>query len=112
MTLERTDPQHAGQRETVRARYVVGCDGARSATRAAIGRELVGEAAHQAWGVMDVLALTDFPDVRYKVAIQSGAKAACSSFRARAAISRGSTSRWTSWAKTNAWRSARSRSRS
>ena len=72
VTLERTDPQHAGQRETVHARYVVGCDGARSATRAAIGRELVGEAAHQAWGVMDVLALTDFPDVRYKVAIQSG----------------------------------------
>jgi 2-polyprenyl-6-methoxyphenol hydroxylase-like FAD-dependent oxidoreductase len=73
VTLERTDPAHAGQRETVRARYVVGCDGARSATRAAIGRELVGEAAHQAWGVMDVLAVTDFPDVRYKVAIQSGA---------------------------------------
>ena len=70
-TLERTDPAHAGQREIVRARYVVGCDGARSATRAAIGRELAGEAAHQAWGVMDVLAVTDFPDVRYKVAIQS-----------------------------------------
>jgi len=73
VTLERTDAAHAGQRETVRARYVVGCDGARSATRAAIGRELVGEAAHQAWGVMDVLAVTDFPDMRYKVAIQSGA---------------------------------------
>jgi phenol 2-monooxygenase/3-hydroxybenzoate 4-monooxygenase len=71
VTLERTDQAHAGQRETVRARYVVGCDGARSATRAAIGRELAGEAAHQAWGVMDVLAVTDFPDVRYKVAIQS-----------------------------------------
>lgn len=70
-TLERTDPTHAGQREIVRARYVVGCDGARSATRTAIGRELAGEAAHQAWGVMDVLAVTDFPDVRYKVAIQS-----------------------------------------
>lgn len=71
VTLERVDAAHAGQRETVRARYVVGCDGARSATRAAIGRELVGEAAHQAWGVMDVLAVTDFPDVRHKVAIQS-----------------------------------------
>ena len=69
VTLERGD----GRRETVRARYVVGCDGARSATRAAIKRELVGEAAHQAWGVMDVLAVTDFPDVRYKVAIQSRA---------------------------------------
>ncbi|MFC5481268.1 FAD-binding monooxygenase [Massilia suwonensis] len=65
--------EHAGRRESVRARYVVGCDGARSATRAAIGRELKGEAAHQAWGVMDVLAVTDFPDIRYKVAIQSEA---------------------------------------
>lgn len=71
VTLERIDAAHAGQRETVRARYVVGCDGARSATRAAIGRELVGEAAHQAWGVMDVLPVTDFPDIRHKVAIQS-----------------------------------------
>jgi 2-polyprenyl-6-methoxyphenol hydroxylase-like FAD-dependent oxidoreductase len=71
VTLERVDAAHAGQRETVRARYVVGCDGARSATRAAIGRELVGEAAHQAWGVMDVLPVTTFPDIRHKVAIQS-----------------------------------------
>jgi phenol 2-monooxygenase/3-hydroxybenzoate 4-monooxygenase len=62
---------HQGQVETVRARYVVGCDGARSAVRRSIGRQLVGEAANQAWGVMDVLAVTDFPDIRYKVAIQS-----------------------------------------
>jgi phenol 2-monooxygenase/3-hydroxybenzoate 4-monooxygenase len=71
VTLERTDGAHAGQRETVRARYVVGCDGARSATRTAIGRELKGGAAHQAWGVMDILPLTNFPDIRHKVAIQS-----------------------------------------
>jgi len=69
--LERSAAAHAGQIETVRARYVVGCDGARSAVRKAIGRELVGDAANQAWGVMDVLAVTDFPDVRHKVAVQS-----------------------------------------
>jgi 2-polyprenyl-6-methoxyphenol hydroxylase-like FAD-dependent oxidoreductase len=69
--LERTDAAHAGQVETVRARYVVGCDGARSAVRKAIGRQLVGDSANQAWGVMDVLAVTDFPDIRYKVAVQS-----------------------------------------
>src|SRR3954468_4598535 len=39
---------------TVRARYVVGCDGARSRVRAAIGRELAGDATDEAWGVMDV----------------------------------------------------------
>jgi phenol 2-monooxygenase len=57
--------------ETVRAQYVVGCDGARSRIRAAIGRELVGDATDEAWGVMDVLAVTDFPDIRLKCAIHS-----------------------------------------
>ena len=69
--LERIDAAHAGQIETVRARYVVGCDGARSGVRKAIGRQLVGDSANHAWGVMDVLATTNFPDIRYKVAIQS-----------------------------------------
>jgi phenol 2-monooxygenase (NADPH) len=55
----------------VRARYVVGCDGARSRVREAIGRKLEGDSAHQAWGVMDVLAVTDFPDIRFKAAIKS-----------------------------------------
>ena len=60
-----------GGTETVRARYVVGCDGARSEVRRAIGRELKGDSANQAWGVMDVLAVTDFPDIRCKTLIQS-----------------------------------------
>lgn len=71
VTLERTDAERAGQTETVRARYVVGCDGARSTVRQAIGGALHGDAAHQAWGVMDVLAVTDFPDYRMKAIIQS-----------------------------------------
>ena len=71
VTIERTDGAHKGQTETVKARYVVGCDGARSAVRKAIGRELKGEAANQAWGVMDILAVTDFPDVRMKSLIKS-----------------------------------------
>lgn len=69
--LERLDPSHAGRIETVRARYVVGCDGARSVVRKSIGRSLQGDAANQAWGVMDVLAVTDFPDIRLKALIQS-----------------------------------------
>jgi phenol 2-monooxygenase len=60
-----------GETATIRARYVVGCDGSRSAIRAAIGRELVGDATDESWGVMDVLAVTDFPDVRVKCAISS-----------------------------------------
>lgn len=56
---------------TVRANYVVGCDGAHSKVRKSIGGELHGDAAHQAWGVMDILANTDFPDVRQKCLISS-----------------------------------------
>jgi phenol 2-monooxygenase len=69
--LERADPGHEGAIETVKARYVVGCDGARSAVRKSIGRTLSGDSANHAWGVMDVLAVTDFPDVRCKTLIQS-----------------------------------------
>src|SRR5271170_6265429 len=69
--LERLDPPHEGRAETVKARFVVGCDGARSAVRRSLGRALHGDSANQAWGVMDVLASTDFPDIRIKTAIQS-----------------------------------------
>lgn len=62
---------NAGETRIVRARYVVGCDGARSNVRKAISGELHGDAAHQAWGVMDILANTDFPDVRQKCLITS-----------------------------------------
>ncbi|GAA5174916.1 FAD-binding monooxygenase [Modicisalibacter zincidurans] len=71
VTLERTDEAHRGEMETVRARYVVGCDGARSQVRKSLGRSLVGDSANQAWGVMDVLAVTDFPDIRMKATIHS-----------------------------------------
>jgi 2-polyprenyl-6-methoxyphenol hydroxylase-like FAD-dependent oxidoreductase len=70
-TFEWTEGDRAGQIETVRARYVVGCDGARSGVRQSIGRVLEGDSASQAWGVMDVLAVTDFPDIRKKALIQS-----------------------------------------
>ncbi|TMV05632.1 3-hydroxybenzoate 4-monooxygenase [Ruegeria sediminis] len=69
--LVRTDPDRDGQTGTIRARYVVGCDGARSSVREAIGGRLHGDSAHQAWGVMDVLAVSDFPDIRMKSIIQS-----------------------------------------
>jgi phenol 2-monooxygenase len=69
--LERLDPGHQGEVETVSARFVVGCDGAHSAVRRSLGRALRGDSANQAWGVMDVLAVTNFPDIRLKAAIQS-----------------------------------------
>ena len=60
-----------GRTETINAKYLVGCDGARSKVRSTLGYALEGDAARQLWGVMDVLAITDFPDIRLKVAIQS-----------------------------------------
>jgi len=60
-----------GSERSIRAKYVVGCDGARSLVRRSIGAELHGDYANHAWGVMDMLAVTDFPDIRLKAAIQS-----------------------------------------
>lgn len=69
--FEPSDPRLPQASHAMRARYVVGCDGARSAVRGALGIALEGDAVNQAWGVMDVLAVTDFPDVRRKAVIQS-----------------------------------------
>ncbi|CAN1559673.1 UbiH 2-polyprenyl-6-methoxyphenol hydroxylase and related FAD-dependent oxidoreductases [Rhabdaerophilaceae bacterium] len=69
--LERSGMSHPGKVEEIKARFVVGCDGARSSVRQAIGGSLQGDSANQAWGVMDLLAVTDFPDIRMKCLIQS-----------------------------------------
>jgi phenol 2-monooxygenase len=63
--------QETGETSTIRAKYVVGCDGARSGVRTAIGRRLAGDPMNQSWGVIDVLAVTDFPDIRLKCVIHS-----------------------------------------
>jgi 2-polyprenyl-6-methoxyphenol hydroxylase-like FAD-dependent oxidoreductase len=66
--------KHEGQAptlETIRARYVVGCDGARSSVRQSMGLTLKGDSANHAWGVMDVLVDSNFPDIRFKSLIQS-----------------------------------------
>ncbi|MGX1751034.1 FAD-binding monooxygenase [Glutamicibacter protophormiae] len=71
VTLAGTGEGNQGQTRVVRAKYVVGADGARSQVRRSIGATLSGDKANHAWGVMDALALTDFPDVRIKSAIHS-----------------------------------------
>ena len=70
--IERTHDGADPVQTSMRARYVVGCDGARSGVRNAIGLQLKGDSANKAWGVMDVLAVTSFPDIRQKTLIQSG----------------------------------------
>lgn len=73
VTMESTAPETAGQTRTLRAKYVVGCDGARSAVRKSIGRQLHGDVQNHAWGVLDILVATDFPDIRKKAVISSEA---------------------------------------
>jgi phenol 2-monooxygenase (NADPH) len=63
--------EETGETSTIRAKYVVGADGSRSGTRTAIGRDLVGDPMNVSWGVVDALAVTDFPDIRLKCAIHS-----------------------------------------
>ena len=62
-----------GETVVVRAKYVIGADGARSQVRRSIGGSLSGDQAFHAWGVMDVLSVTDFPDIRKKCIIHSEA---------------------------------------
>jgi phenol 2-monooxygenase len=71
VTLAHTAGGQEGSERTVKAKYVVGADGARSRVRQSIGCTLAGDKANHAWGVMDALANTDFPDIRTKCAIQS-----------------------------------------
>ncbi|KAI0891088.1 putative phenol 2-monooxygenase [Annulohypoxylon nitens] len=69
--LIRKSKSRAGTGEIVHAKYVIGCDGARSWTRRALGFELQGEATDFIWGVLDIIPITDFPDIRMRCAIHS-----------------------------------------
>jgi phenol 2-monooxygenase len=71
VTLAHTTGDRDGEIRTVRAKYVVGADGAHSLVRDCIGCTPHGDKAFHAWGVMDIMAVTDFPDIRIKCAIQS-----------------------------------------
>ncbi|WMY78655.1 FAD-dependent monooxygenase [Citricoccus sp. I39-566] len=76
VTLKRTGETaqsgvNPGETRTIRTKYVVGGDGAHSKVRRDIGAQHVGAVSYHAWGVMDVIAETDFPDIRTKCAIQS-----------------------------------------
>ncbi|CAK7201901.1 hypothetical protein SEUCBS139899_004616 [Sporothrix eucalyptigena] len=66
-------PAAAEDEEVVQCKYVVGCDGAHSWTRKALGPEfdMVGEMTDYIWGVLDIIPITDFPDIRNRTMIHS-----------------------------------------
>lgn len=61
----------SGVEKMWRARYVLGCDGAHSNVRRALGWKMVGDSTDVVWGVMDVYPRTDFPDIRKKATLHS-----------------------------------------
>ncbi|KAF9465797.1 FAD binding domain-containing protein [Collybia nuda] len=69
-TLESRHPMTA-EIEYIRAKYVIGADGAHSWVRRHLGIQLQGEKTEHVWGAIDVWADTDFPDSRFKCIIQS-----------------------------------------
>ena len=77
-----------GSTEVVKAKYLVGCDGAHSWTRRQLGFKLEGEPTDFIWGVLgmlshfpchvdtalknpDIIPITNFPDIRQRCAVHS-----------------------------------------
>lgn len=63
--------ERGGVKEEVRAKYLVGADGAKSAVRGFMGVEMEGDMTDELWGVIDLVVDSDFPDVRRQSSINS-----------------------------------------
>lgn len=61
----------ANTTEMVKAKYVLGADGAHSWVRNQLGFSLEGDSTDYIWGVLDIVPITDFPDIRMRCAIHS-----------------------------------------
>lgn len=58
--LLRNSRRRSGSTETIRAKYMIGCDGAHSWTRRQLEFTMEGEQTDLIWGVLDVVPITDF----------------------------------------------------
>jgi phenol 2-monooxygenase len=61
----------ADTEEIVHAKYMLGADGAHSWVRNQLGFRLEGDSTDYIWGVLDIVPITDFPDIRMRCAIHS-----------------------------------------
>ncbi|KAF9062387.1 FAD binding domain-containing protein [Rhodocollybia butyracea] len=64
VTVEIQSTQDPTVKETIRAKYVVGADGAHSYVRKSASIETLGDHSDRYWGVIDFVPDTDFPDIR------------------------------------------------
>lgn len=62
----------SGMTEEVPAKYILGCDGARSTVRHRLAIESSIHQTTESWAIADVYAKTDFPDIRRRCLIRSG----------------------------------------
>ena len=69
--LIRKNKRKEGMTESIRAKYVIAADGAHSWTRRQLGFIMHGEQTDFIWGVLDIIPMTDFPDIRMRCAIHS-----------------------------------------
>lgn len=56
--------EHEGHQRLVRAKHLIGADGAHSVVRQCMGIRMKGDSTDDLWGVVDFVADTDFPDIR------------------------------------------------
>ena len=61
----------ANKTEVVKAKYMLGADGAHSWVRGQLGFTLQGESTDYIWGVLDIVPIIDFPDIRMRCAMHS-----------------------------------------
>lgn len=54
------DSAATGRTEIIKAKYLLGCDGAHSWTRRQLGLPMEGEHTDRFWGVIDIIPLTNF----------------------------------------------------
>ncbi|KAL4959562.1 FAD binding domain-containing protein [Aspergillus stella-maris] len=57
--------------EVIQAKYVVACDGAKSTVREQLEVPLEAKSTDSRWGVIDIVPITNFPDIRQSCAIHS-----------------------------------------
>ncbi|KAJ5902637.1 hypothetical protein N7495_003165 [Penicillium taxi] len=50
--------------ERIKAKYIIGCDGAHSWTRKQLEIPFEGSSTDHIWGVIDIIPITNFPDIR------------------------------------------------